>query len=372
MGVLERFTVRGDGRARGLQHGEHLRTAAQEHMKRWKAALAEDMKLDPELYIETFLAETNFLPAARRWTPDLLAELEGIAQGANMPFRDVLTRMLSDEEPWYRREKKVTALRERGCSSIGQEAADGRPALVAQNMDVPKWWHGSQFVLHAVDPATGIECMVITVAGKISLAGINSRGLAIACNTLAQLDYARDGLAEDLVVRGFLTQPDLDAGLRFMRGIKHASGQNYTLGGPDGRVINLECSARSVQEFRLPGSPGYVFHTNHPLASRDTACFDALTQGLPPAQTEPLFFNTSRARFAALESFLSKAPLPLTAKTCQEALSLHDGPVCRHGEIEGRTDHFTLASLVMECGDSPRLHIAGGPPCETVWQTFTF
>ena len=38
---------------------------------------------------------------------------------------------------------------------------------------------------------------MFTVAGKISLAGLNSHGVAICCNTLAQLDIERRWVADD-------------------------------------------------------------------------------------------------------------------------------------------------------------------------------
>jgi len=364
--------VSGSGRHRGIQYGQAKADAIRGHIGRWKSALVEDLGCDPAEYIRTFLSDTNFLPAARKFTPDLIDELQGIAEGADVAFDDILVRMLSDEEPWYRRELKIEALRGGGCTSIGQDAVDDQPAIVAQNMDVPAWWNGDQLVLQADDSGTGISCMVVTVAGKISLAGLNSRGMAIACNTLAQLDYSRTGLAEDLVVRGYLAQPDFDAGLRFLRTVPHASGQNYTVAGPGSRAINLECSARSVSEYRPEGRQDRVFHTNHPLVNRDTQLFEALTSGLDEEAMRRLFTGTSHARYASLENRLGKLNRRLTLDDFKALLSIHDGPVCRHGEVEGRTDGYTLASLVMECGEVPRLHIALGPPCQTAWQTLTF
>jgi len=370
--MMDRLYVSGDGRARGHQHGEARRPLVKEHLTRWKEALSKDLGCDADGYMKRFLEETDFLPVARKMVPDLVAELEGISEGAAVPFHEVLVRMLSDEEPWYRRERKIDALRGGGCTSIGQSAGSGRPALVAQNMDVPAWWNGHQMVLQAEDPNTGISCMVVTVAGKISLAGINSAGMAIACNTLAQLDYSRTGLAEDLVVRGFLAHSDFNAGLAFLQSLPHASGQNYTIAGPGSRAINLECSARSVHEFRLPGNKDFVFHTNHPLANPDTEMFEQLTAGLDPDDMRRLFTGTSHARFQAMSEAFAKLERPLEIEDCKAILSIHQGPVCRHGEIEGRTDGYTLASLVMECSTSPKLHITRGPPCEATWQTFEF
>ena len=47
-----------------------------------------------------------------------------------------------------------------------------------------------------------------------------------------------------LIVRRTLEQPTREEALAFVRSVTHASGQNYTVGGPDG-VTSLECSAAS-------------------------------------------------------------------------------------------------------------------------------
>jgi len=369
---IRRIELRGGPRQRGRIHGETLRPLVREHLERWKDALQRDMNVDPDQYVTEFLADTNFLPAAQRWTPELLEELRGIAEGAGTDFRHTLVRALSDEEPWYRRERRLGAAGEKGCSSIGVDARPGHPTLIAQNMDTPRWWDGHQVLLHIIDPDSPVEVFAFTVAGKISLAGLNSAGVGVCCNTLSQLDYARDGLAEDFVVRGFLAKPSLEEGLRFMRTVKHASGQNYTVGGPGSRAVNLECSAASVREFRPAQCNDRVYHTNHPLVNEDQGVFRRMTQGRSAAELETLFYGTSFPRKDSLDRTFGDAAIEPNIESIKRAFSSHDGPVCRHGDREGKADQFTLGCLIMELDSTPRLHVSPGPPCCTAFQTFEF
>lgn len=369
---LQRIELRGNPRERGRIHGETLRSLVREHLDRWRAALVADLGVEPDAYVEQFLRDTAFLPAIERWTPGLLDELRGIADGAGTDFRYTFVRALSDEEPWYRRERKLAAMTAKGCTSLGADACEGRPTLIAQNMDMPRWCDGHQVLLHVIDPLSPVEVFAFTIAGKISLCGMNSAGLGMCCNTLSQLNYARDGLPEDFVVRGFLERASLAEGLEFLRTVPHASGQNYTVACPGSPAINLECSTGAVVEFRPPQCGDRVYHTNHPIVSRDQDTFRSAAAGLSGEQLEQLYYGTSYPRLAALERGFGDPTTSPTVEGMKAVLSSHQGPVCRHGEREGRHDHFTLGCLVMELGASPRLHVAPGPPCRTVFQVFSF
>ena len=101
---LKVLLLEGTARERGRAHGEALRDLIHEHHARWAAALNKQTGLDEQNYLDWLLTGTNFIPAIERWTPNLLEEVRGIAEGANVDFRYAFARQLSDEEPWFRRE----------------------------------------------------------------------------------------------------------------------------------------------------------------------------------------------------------------------------------------------------------------------------
>lgn len=371
IGGLRLVEVAGEGRERGRAHGEALRPMVQEHLQRYLDAIAAELGVDPRVYLGRFIRETRFVPAIERWTPDLLDELHGIAEGAAVDFDLVFARALSDEEPWYRREWTLDSMATRGCSSLALGATDARPVIVAQNMDTPKWWDGTQVVVRVRD-SSGFSALVFTVAGKISLCGVNEAGLAMCCNTVYQLDHSRDGLPEDFVVRGFLSQRTWQDGLAFLTGVRHASGQNYTIGAPGHGPLNVECSSRGVAIEQLPPGGSSLVHTNHALRNMDQAIFRRDSAAMTPTQLRDWFGGTTHERMQALEAARCQRE-PATVADIREMLAMHDGPVCRHGTVEGRRDQFTLGCLVMELHPgSPRLHVAPGPPCRTPFSTLGF
>ena len=367
---FRKYKFHGSALERGRAHGEALRELIAEHYARWFDNIAKDLGVDPQSYLRTFLNETDFMPAIEKWTPDLLEEVRGIAEGANQPFEIVLARQYSDEEPWYRRNVQLENPSHAGCTSVGYWT--DTDCVVAQNMDLPHWCDGLQILLHLTDPETGLQVFQYTMAGKINLAGMNSAGLGVCCNTLSQLNYSKTGLPEDFVVRGFLQQTRLEDGERFLREIEHASGQNYTIGQAGHRAINLECSANAVIEFVPETPPQSVYHSNHPLTNDDQSLFLERSRALDAAGKKRLFHGTSLERFEALEGYLSQQTAGLTIDNVKTILSSHDGPICRHGDTDTKNDNFTLGCLILESGEVPKLHIAPGPPCETQFLTFEF
>jgi isopenicillin-N N-acyltransferase like protein len=364
------LTLEGTPLERGRQHGEELRELIGRHFDLYRENIALDTGMDPQKYLDKFFAETDFFPAAEKYAPDLLEELHGIAGGSGRSFQEVFARMLSDEDPWYRQIVKFKRGIPEHCSCIGTR--EGQRSLIAQNMDSPDYYDGFQLLLHVKEPNSDVESLVFTVAGKISLAGMNNYGVGICCNTVLQLDFNPRGLAEDFIVRKVLQQKSLEDVLRFMRSIPHASGQNYVLGDPR-RVTDLECSAGKVVELALQPGSDRLFHTNHPLQNDDTSSWDAMwkrgEQEAPELMAVMKARTTTYNRFNALKRDM-EVDVPLDVRRAAEILSDHTAPVCQH-HIHHM--NYTLGCLIMELeAGKPRLTAAGGPPCSTPFRTYTF
>src|SRR4051794_19415387 len=155
------LTLQGEPAERGRQHGEALRDEVRAALCRFLDDAALRTGLPGPRYVERFLAETAFVGAIRAHTPDLLEELAGIAAGAGVPADHVLAYNLLDEEWWY-----SETLRSK-CSTLAVPARDGRPALVAQTMDLPLPMDGGQVLLR--HRRAGREVAVLSAAGLIGL-----------------------------------------------------------------------------------------------------------------------------------------------------------------------------------------------------------
>lgn len=362
--------LKGSARARGLAHGETLRADIHELFGKWKENIRQDMDIDPDVFLEQMVTETDFIPAVKKWTPELLEEVEGIAEGAGVDFNTVFARQLSDEELWFRILKKIECginIAE-NCSSLGVTAQAGLPNIIAQTMDMPEYCDGHQVLLHIKHQESDLEELVFTVAGKISLAGMNNAPIGICCNTVMQLNHNRVGLPEDFIVRAILARATIEDALDFLYSIKHASGQNYVLGGVD-RVLDLECSANKICQFEPYPMAGRVFHTNHPVANDDQSTFRDWLAQIPPEKKHAFYSRmTTERRFAVLARAMSDLSAPLTIGQMIEILSSHEGPVC----IDGDGRSITLGCLIMELSGTPVLHLAPGPPCSTEFKEYRF
>jgi isopenicillin-N N-acyltransferase like protein len=364
------LTLEGAPRQRGRQHGEELREEIGRHLDLYRENIQQDTGLDAQAFFHRLYAQTDFLPAIEKYTPDLLEEVRGIAEGAGRSFDEVLARQLSDEDPWFRQIVKFGRTMPENCSCLGTREA-GR-SLIAQNMDSPAYYDGFQMLVRVHEPQSDVESLVFTVAGKLSLAGMNNYGIGICCNSVLQLDFNPRGLPEDFIVRKVLQQRSLADVLAFMRAIPHASGQNYVLGGPGG-VVDLECSARKVVEAPPLPDTQRVYHTNHPLVNDDTSSWDDMwargEREAPQLVAQMRARQTTFDRFAALKRDV-EADLPLDVRRAAEILSDHTAPVCLHHTPAG---NYTLGCLIMELdAEAPRLHVAGGTPCSTPFRTYAF
>src|SRR5579859_6029685 len=139
--------VSGSPRELGRAHGEEMRATIADGVRRWLDMIGAETGLGGERYVAAFLDATDFMPAITTHTPSCIDEVRGIAEGAHQPFEVMLAYQLMDEEWWYRdslaRSRRASL---HACSSVGIAYEDGT-SLVAQNMDLPSHYDGTQVLL---------------------------------------------------------------------------------------------------------------------------------------------------------------------------------------------------------------------------------
>jgi len=345
LAVLE---LSGAGYARGLQHGRQLKSEIARIVDLWKNDLRGQSGQDPDALIKRFLAETAFTPAIKKWTPDILDEVRGIADGSGQPFETLFAFQLVDEI-WVYLDAKAA----HHCSGLGVVRGGGHPAFVAQNMDLESFRDGFQAVLHIAGESGRPEQLVFTFAGLIGVNGVNDRSIGIACNTLLQLSASSDGLPVAFVVRGVLARASGDEALTFVRGVRHASGQNYIIGAGD-RVYDLEASAGRVVEFKPFPDGRFVYHTNHPLINKDLK---------PWASMDEISLADTKTRLASVRDRLGSDPASVDEEAIKTILRSKDSPhhpVCR--TLQPGSSAFTFGATIMTLSGAPALDVTMGPP----------
>src|SRR6185295_7314466 len=111
--------------------------------------------------------------------------------------------------------------------------------------------------------------------------------------------------------------------------VKHASGQNYVVGGP-AHAYSFECSAGRVERFTPVGADGAVWHTNHCLVNED---YSPMFRDWQKKRHEPSKAElNSKARLQSLEKRLNEKKVTRDVDLIKSALASKDSgdyPVCR-------------------------------------------
>ena len=363
--------ISGSPRERGRHYGEVAKDLIGNVIERWRMDLGNfgrnnvtDKAIDPNFYLSEFFSKTDYLRSVEKWTPALLEEVKGIAEGSGHSFEDIIGFQLLDEE-WVFGLRKNLEKPTNKCTAFGVPDQEGGVSYAGQNMDIGSWTEGSQVLLRVMPTETAPEALIFSVAGNIGLNGLNACGLGITCNTLAQLNYSIDGLPVAFIVRSVLEKKSIDEAEQLLRSIKHASGQNYILSSPSDMRC-FECCGSSVVRYAPEEYLGRVFHSNHPLINQDDC-------GVLPK--ELMRSENSVARFDSICNRLGDTSRFLRLDDFKAALASHDdpnNPVSRNTNNEGSSIGFTAGSSIYEFGVVPRLHLAAGPPCETSFEVFDF
>jgi isopenicillin-N N-acyltransferase-like protein len=333
----------GKPRELGQAHGEQARDAIARGLDRWRDELATHGR-DAEALWRALSRESGFRDAAERWTPGLLEEIEGIAEGANADPDAVFATNCLDEAWWWGRASG-------GCTAVALADLDDA-TVIGQNMDLDTWMDTTQVALR-LQPADGPSQVLLSRAGVLGLCGANSEGVGVVVNAMDQLPVAADGLPVALVLRGLMELGDIRDAEPWLRSIRHASGQAYTLASRDG-VVGFECGGDYTASYNNDAErPGALWHSNHPL----TGDFDVGGTGADWAS------GSSVPRLEAVDRTVGGIT---SADDVKALLSDADSGICMFPG-RWREDGFTFGSIVAELNGGVGVQMTAGPPDRNEW-----
>jgi isopenicillin-N N-acyltransferase-like protein len=353
-GKLRVVDLEGTPYEMGLAHGRALKSEIRELVDRWKADLVKTFAVSPDTFIENFLRKTDFRPAIERWTPGLIDEVRGIADGAGLDFDTIYVFQLIDEVWAMDADLGLSK-----CTSIAAGPRKGAPGFVAQTLDIPVFYHGYQTVLR-IKEKDGLETLVFTIPGVVSANGLNNRSVGVCVNAVTQLAYSAKGLPVAFVIRGILRQRSFEDAVRFLREIEPAAPQNYMIGGPS-EAAGFERSAGKMSPFvPFPGAE-FTYHTNHPIVNDDF---------------NPRFPESLRKSNMTLETYRAHCPrfnfLARRLKDNAAATDLKALETLFKDHASGINNGQTYGCAIMILGDRPELRIAPGRPDEEPFEVLGF
>ena len=338
----------------GFQHGQIMKSRIHELVGLWKNDIEKRYQISADKFIRIFLDSTDYIPAIKKWTPDLLEEIKGISAGSGIDFNTIFAFQLIDEIWTNARLINIP----HHCTSVGinNYKKDGSPNYIAQNIDITPFYHGFEILLDIKDKNTDSRKLVTTFAGYIGANGLNKH-IGVTENTLSDLKSSLNGLPVCCIARGVLEKTSFEEAVNFIKTVKHASGQNYIVGS-NHDIISLECASDLVTEYWPDSTKGYTFHANRPLTNNSyhpayLSNLKALYGSIPES------ISFSDPRLESIKNIILNNK-HISLMTIKDALSIK--PICNSN---------TFVSTIMEFdNDYSELRISPGKPDSTEYIVF--
>ena len=303
-----------------------------------------------------------YADAARRWLPQYVEELEGLAEGSGVPFSRLL--VLNCGEEFTADEPTAPApvhSPHSGDHCTAVAVVSGGRHIVGHNMD---WYviDAVNNVLFDLTGPDGTRVMGLAGAPYLLMLGMNNHGVGNVSNSVHSTDN-RVGVPNVFVRRSSLDARTLeearDRGLLAAR----ARGTNQFFADTGGRLWDLETSA-TAYDLADHTAAGFMAHSNH-YASPAMQPFEGYGGG------------ESEVRLATAERLLAEGlaagddPVDLVARVLRTHDPSPDDCICGHPDpAQPPADQgMTVGSLICDL-DERRMYACAGPPCENEYQVF--
>jgi len=292
-------------------------------------------------------ASSPYLDHSRGAYPRYMEELEGIAEGADLPFDEVFLGIC--EELW-----EPAAWRggpARGCTDFaarGPATADGSTLLAHTNDLAPE--AESDLVILKVCSDEEPEFLAVSVAGLGFSAGFNAAGVSLTGNEVSSNDV-RPGVPRQLVVRAILGARRLGEAMDACLLPTRASSYNNVIADAHGEIYSVEGSATDCEPIYIEGD--VLAHANHYVAP-PMRRFEA-----DRSDTGGSVIRHNRAMRLLRDNYGRLSPELLMQLLADHA----DFPtsICKHG-----IESVTVFSMIIDLGHL-RAWIGRGRPCQTTY-----
>jgi len=255
--------ISGPPRERGRQYGQKAAGRIKKGATHYFAQLKE-LSLDAK---GVAALVRDYLPVIEAFEPSYIEEMRGIAEGADVPFEDVVllnarTEIIKLANPAIRARLKTPEDPD-GCTGVvvlPQATTDGR-LIHAQNWDWKRECAETAVVLK-VRRDDGPDLMTFTEAGALGRCGFNAVGIAITANYLeSDRDYRQVGVPLALIRRKVLENEHLALAMRAVYCTKKSAANNMIVSHREGVAIDFECAPDET--FQVHPQNGLLVHANH-------------------------------------------------------------------------------------------------------------
>jgi len=295
---------------------------------------------------QAMLAESKaYLSHSQKVYPQYIDELQGIAEGADVPFEDVFLLMceeLWEDVAWH------------GCTDMtarGRATADGTTLIAHTNDLLPQT--ESKLVMLKVQAGSEPEFIGISVGGIAISAGYNAAKISLTGNQLDAND-TRPGVPRLLVVRAILGSTTLSEAISHCLLSNRASSYNNVIADGSGEVYSLEGSATDIEAIYIKDD--VMAHANH-----------YVSPSMRRFERDRSQIANSIIRHNRADYLLRRNYGVLTPELFRTLLADHAGyptSICKHG-----TETHTVFSIIIQL-ESLKAWIGRGHACETEYTEY--
>jgi isopenicillin-N N-acyltransferase like protein len=204
----------------------------------------------------------DYMPLIEAFSPDQIAEMRGIAEGAGTGVEGIVI-VNARTEMMFGATRKAAEDGDDGCTGIiamPEATRDGR-VLHAQNWDWREECVHTGVVLR-IRRDDGPDILTFTEAGGLARSGLNAAGITITGNFLAcERDFKRQGVPLALLRRRVLECTHFALAIHALVSNPRSCSNNMMVSDASGEAINFECAPDEL--FCLYPEDGLITHSNH-------------------------------------------------------------------------------------------------------------
>lgn len=356
-------TVSGPPRQLGQQLGEATRAETRGFCAVALERVRKTVDISTERALQIARESASF---AQRYRPDLVEELLGMAEGANVSFEQLMLLQVRNQ---------LTPDEAGGCTSLAVAASGQAGAIVAQTWDNDPLLDEFTVVVTR-RPQGRPASLCCTQAGLISYMGLSETGMGACVNTLPAPSRSV-GVPHYFTLRELLEAADLQTAVESVRRATRAIPANIMVASPDGPA-DLEVTIDDVHVLYPDdigcatdhaSGLGHTNHCLHPSLLRHNEEFPELIQ--------------SHARNDRIQTLLKDClngvePSGPTAKAAlidgvKRLLRDHQGhpvSICRHANDDPQFGFWeTVFALVIDPAEG-KMHVSRGNPCSNPFECY--
>lgn len=343
--MYPKYYLQGSPHEIGLQHGQKAKALVNKCIDNYRLIF---QVIGNASWNEITGEARKYLPAVEKHFPELVEEMQGVAEGAEVDFASIMAINARSELLFS---KKM--LSQDGCTSYGiAPAKGGGSTIIGQNWDFPEPTK-EPLILLEIEQKQKPKILMITEAGIVGKIGLNSAGVGICMNAL-MTDRTIYGTPLHIAMRGVLDSATLNDALDKTATCNVASAINFVLADHVVGPVNMEIIPEDY-ELTFPEND-FVVHTNHLSSGR------LLNKTVDLNRT--LMLDTFIRRNRAKKLLSERDVFDIMAlKGIHDDHLNYPRSICRHLKPGDPTMIVSGFAVIMDLKNLV-MHITAGQPCE--------